>query len=48
MDAGAKRVLVPTDSRRDFAELPAELIDKLQIDFYCDPAKALFKAFAEV
>jgi ATP-dependent Lon protease len=24
MDAGAKRVLIPTESRRDFAELPAE------------------------
>ena len=48
MDAGAKRVLIPSDSRRDFAELPAELIDKLQIDFYSDPAKAAFKAFAEI
>lgn len=47
MDTGAKRVLLPTESRRDFAELPAELIDKLQIDFYSDPAKAAFKAFAE-
>ena len=48
MDAGAKRVLIPSDSRRDFAELPAELVDKLQIDFYSEPAKAAFKAFAEV
>lgn len=47
MDAGAKRVLIPTESRRDFAELPAELIDKLQIDFYSEPVKAAFKAFAE-
>jgi ATP-dependent Lon protease len=48
LDAGAKRILIPTESRRDFAELPPELIDKLQIDFYSDPAKAAFKAFAEV
>jgi ATP-dependent Lon protease len=48
LDAGAKRILIPTESRRDFAELPAELIDKLQIDFYSDPAKAAFKAFAEI
>jgi ATP-dependent Lon protease len=48
MDADAKRVLIPTESRRDFAELPAELIDKLQIDFYGEPVKAVFKAFAEV
>jgi len=48
MDAGAKRVLIPSDSRRDFAELPAELVDKLQIDFYSEPAKAAFKTFAEI
>ena len=29
LDAGAKRILIPTESRRDFAELPPELIDKL-------------------
>jgi ATP-dependent Lon protease len=48
LDAGAKRILIPTESRRDFAELPPELIDKLQIDFYSEPAKAAFKAFADV
>ena len=47
MDAGAKRVMFPTENRRDFAELPAELIDKLQIDFYSDPGQAAFKALAE-
>lgn len=48
MDAGAKRVMIPTENRRDFAELPAEVIDKLQIDFYSDPAQAAFKALADV
>lgn len=47
MDAGAKRVMFPTENRRDFAELPAEVIDKLQIDFYSGPAQAAFKALAE-
>lgn len=47
MDAGAKRVMIPTENRRDFAELPAEVIDKLQIDFYSDPGQATFKALAE-
>jgi len=47
MDAGAKRVMFPTENRRDFAELPAEIIDKLQIDFYSDPSQAAFKALAE-
>jgi ATP-dependent Lon protease len=48
MDAGAKRVMFPTENRRDFAELPAEVIDKLQIDFYSDPVQAAFKPLAEV
>ena len=43
-DAGAKRVMLPTENRRDFAELPAEVIDKLQIDFYSDSSQATFKA----
>lgn len=48
MDAGAKRVMFPTENRRDFADLPVEVIDKLQIDFYSDPTQAAFKALAEV
>jgi len=47
MDAGAKRVMFPTENRRDFAELPTEIIDKLQIDLYSEPAKAAFKALAD-
>jgi ATP-dependent Lon protease len=47
MDAGAKRVMFPTENRRDFAELPIEVVDKLQIDLYSEPAKAAFKALAE-
>jgi ATP-dependent Lon protease len=48
MDAGAKRVMFPTENRRDFAELPPEIIDKLQIDFYSDPSQAAFKALLDV
>lgn len=48
MDAGARRVIIPTENRRDFAELPAEVIDKLQIDFYSEPNQAVFKALADV
>lgn len=47
MDAGAKRVMFPTENRRDFAELPPEIIDKLQIDFYSDPSQAAFKALLD-
>jgi len=42
-----KRVLIPTENRRDFAELPAEVIDKLRIDFYSDPVQAAYKALAD-
>ena len=45
MDAGAHRVLIPTENKRDFAELPAEVIDKLQIEFYSEPSQAALKAF---
>lgn len=48
MDAGAKRVMFPTENRRDFAELPAEVIDKLQIDFYSSPEQSALKALADV
>jgi ATP-dependent Lon protease len=47
MDAGAKSVLIPTENRRDFAELPAEVIDKLRIDFYSEPTQAAYKALAD-
>jgi len=47
MDAGARRVMFPTENRRDFGELPPEVIDKLQIDLYSDPAKAAFKAMVD-
>lgn len=47
MDAGAKCIALPTENRRDFAELPAEVISKLQMDFYSDPLQAAFKALVE-
>lgn len=47
MDAGAQRVLIPTENSRDFAGLPAEVLDKLRIEFYSEPSQAAFKALAE-
>jgi ATP-dependent Lon protease len=44
MDAGAKKVMIPTENMRDFADLPADIIDKLQIVFYSDPTNAAFRA----
>ena len=34
MDSGARRVILPSENKRDFVDLPAELIEKLLIDFY--------------
>jgi len=47
MDAGARRVLIPTENSRDFASLPPEILDKLTIEFYSEPSQAAFKALAE-
>lgn len=47
MDAGARRVLIPTENSRDLGTLAAEVLDKLRIEFYSEPAQAAFKALAE-
>lgn len=47
MDAGARQVLIPTVNVADFANVPPELLDKLRVDFYSEPAQAAFKAMAE-
>jgi len=47
MDAGARRVLIPTENSRDFAALPAEVLDKLRIEFYSEPSQAAFKALTD-
>lgn len=47
MDAGARHVLLPTTNAGDLAGIPAELLDKLRVDFYSDPSQAAFKAIAE-
>jgi ATP-dependent Lon protease len=44
MDAGAKKVMIPTENKRDFADLPGDIIDKLQIVFYSDLTNAAFRA----
>jgi len=44
MDNGAKRVLLPAENKRDFADIPSDVLDKLQIIFYSDPISAAFRA----
>jgi predicted ATP-dependent Lon-type protease len=44
MDASAKTVIIPTGNKRDFADLPADIIDTLPIVFYGNPTNAAFRA----
>ncbi|MCY2986915.1 MAG: hypothetical protein NTY19_03495 [Planctomycetota bacterium] len=47
MDAGARLVLIPTVNAADLGAIPPELLDKVRVDFYNDPAQAAFKAMQE-
>ena len=44
LDAGARRVLIPSSSVGDFQTVPGELLSKFQNSFYADPIDAVFKA----
>lgn len=44
MDSGAKYVLIPSENKRDIADIPSSILDKIQIIFYSDPINAGFRA----
>jgi ATP-dependent Lon protease len=44
LDSGAKQVLIPVVNAADLAAIPAELLDKLRLEFYSDPSQAAFKS----
>ena len=44
LDAGARRILIPSSSVSDFQTVPGELLSKFQNGFYADPIDAVFKA----
>ena len=46
MDNGAKRILLPVENKRDFVDIPTDILDKVQIIFYSDPITAAFRAMA--
>lgn len=46
MDNGAKKVLLPAENKRDFVDIPTDILDKVQIIFYSDPITAAFRAMA--
>ena len=43
MDNGAKRVLIPVESKRQFLEVPGDVIEKVDPVFYSDPLTAAVK-----
>jgi len=43
-DAGAKRILIPSENKRDLSEVPDEILNKLQPVFYTDPINAAIRA----
>ena len=44
MDNGAKRALIPTENKRDFLEVSADIIEHVDPVFFGDPKTAAFKA----
>ena len=44
MENGAKRVLLPTENRRHFLDVPADTMEKVDPVFYADPQRAAAKA----
>ncbi len=44
LDSGARRILIPSSSVKDFQTVPGELLSNFQNAFYADPIDAVFKA----
>jgi ATP-dependent Lon protease len=44
MDNGAKKVLIPLANKRDFLEVPGEIVEKVDPIFYSEPLQAALKA----
>jgi ATP-dependent Lon protease len=44
MDNGAKKVLIPLGNKRDFLEVPGEIVEKVDPIFYSEPLQAALKA----
>jgi ATP-dependent Lon protease len=45
-DSGARRVLVPSENKRDLADVPDTVLDRIQPVFYSDPLNAAIRAMA--
>jgi ATP-dependent Lon protease len=45
-DSGAKRVLIPSENKRDLADVPDDVLNRLETAFYTDPLNAVIKALS--
>lgn len=43
LEAGAKQVLVPSENKRDLADVPDDVLNKIQVFFYTDPLNAAIR-----
>ena len=44
VEAGAKRILIPSENKRDVAEIPDSILTKIQWHFYDSPTRAVIMA----
>ena len=44
LESGAKRMLIPSENKRDLADVSDEVFSKLQPTFYTDPVGAAAQA----
>ena len=44
LDAGARHILVPSENKRDLADVPDEVLNKMQPIFYTDPVNAAIRS----
>jgi len=44
LESGARRMLIPGENKRDLADVPDEVLSKLQPTFYTDPIGAAVRA----
>jgi len=44
VEAGAKRILIPSENKRDVAEIPDSILTKIQWHFYDSPTRAVIRA----
>lgn len=44
LESGAKQVLMPSENKRDVANVPDEILNKLQVTFYTDPINAALRS----